>query len=175
MRPVSYINQRRTISTAAVPPHVRSGSARRHPSAWPIGARSRAAQDADARLEREQEIATVKGLMARSGSTRPPLLGAPTRCPDCNEWGMVQASQPGGHLHACRACGAEWVITARALLAVQADLDAAGRFADAATAPALPAAANRRAATAAEDRVIDLVSARRFRAWNTGAAGVLGT
>ena len=40
----------------------------------------------------DNEIETVIQIMERTPGHRPPIVGAPTRCPECGEWGLVDHS-----------------------------------------------------------------------------------
>lgn len=73
-----------------------------------------------------EEIATVERVMAVSASVRPPVLGAPTRCPECGGWGTVEVVRPGAVMNRCRRCDASWLLTARAVLAVAQRIHDAG-------------------------------------------------
>jgi len=64
------------------------------------------------------EIDTVRRVMERSGGPRIPVFSAPTHCPDCGEWGMVDHSDATAFANHCYLCSAQWVITRRALHAV---------------------------------------------------------
>jgi len=65
------------------------------------------------------EIRTVERVMARYPGRRPLTFGAPTRCPSCGEWGLVDDVRGlAAHNH-CYFCAVEWVITVRALRAVE--------------------------------------------------------
>jgi CheY-like chemotaxis protein len=56
-------------------------------------------------------------------------FGAPTRCPECGDFGLVeQVDVRGGRAdNRCPRCGTTWVITVRALLAVERDDSASGK------------------------------------------------
>jgi hypothetical protein len=66
----------------------------------------------------DNEIETVIQIMERTPGHRPPVVGAPTRCPECGEWGLVDHSDRFAATNHCYLCGHEWVVTRRAVSAV---------------------------------------------------------
>lgn len=46
-----------------------------------------------------------------------PVFGAPTRCPDCGNYGMTDRVDEARGIarHSCHVCGARWTLTKRAL------------------------------------------------------------
>jgi hypothetical protein len=68
----------------------------------------------------DDEIDTIERVMARYPLRRPPTFGAPTRCPECGEWGMVDQVRGLTSWNHCYFCPATWVITVRALRAIDA-------------------------------------------------------
>jgi len=66
----------------------------------------------------ENEIETVIQIMERTPGHRPPIVGAPTRCPSCGEWGLVDHSDPHASANHCYLCGTEWTLTRRAVAAI---------------------------------------------------------
>ena len=66
----------------------------------------------------DNEVETVIQIMERTPGHRPPIVGAPTRCPDCGEWGLVDHSDPHASANHCYLCGNEWIVTRRAVAAV---------------------------------------------------------
>jgi len=69
----------------------------------------------------EDEIAVVARVLVNYPPGSPPPFGAPTRCPVCTTYGLVEAMDPvrrAAH-NRCVSCGEEWVITARALRAAR--------------------------------------------------------
>jgi len=79
-----------------------------------------------AALEAEQrraEIGTVREVLARYRPGTRLSFGAPTRCPRCGDYGFadrVDRSMGLSHNH-CLSCDADWILTKRALVAVQSD------------------------------------------------------
>lgn len=66
------------------------------------------------------EVHTVRRIMAQTPDLRTPVHGAPCRCPDCGVWGMVDEVTPTATASHCSACQTTWVVTRRAVAAVQA-------------------------------------------------------
>ena len=66
------------------------------------------------------EVVAVERVMARYPEGRELAFGAPTRCPECGEWGLVDEVRGGVAANHCYRCGEEWIITVRALRAVAA-------------------------------------------------------
>ena len=66
----------------------------------------------------DNEIETVIQIMERTPGHRPPVVGAPTRCPECGEWGLVDHSDRDAATNHCYACRHEWIVTRRAVAAV---------------------------------------------------------
>ena len=69
----------------------------------------------------EDEIAVVARVLVNYPPGSPPPFGAPTRCPVCTTYGLVESMDPVRRAsnNRCVSCGEEWVITARALRAAR--------------------------------------------------------
>jgi hypothetical protein len=65
----------------------------------------------------EQDVADLVAVLARYPDGKRPCFGAPSRCPDCGDFGMVdQVDQARGRcLNRCLVCSRQWVITVGAL------------------------------------------------------------
>lgn len=97
------------------------------------------------------EVHTVRRIMAQTPNLRIPVFGAPCRCPECGDWGMVDDVNAAATTSHCASCNETWVVTRRALAAVQAapapvEVSGGVIFMDAPknTAPVVPAVANPR-------------------------------
>lgn len=67
------------------------------------------------------EVDVVARVLAHYQEGSPPAFGAPTRCPRCADYGLVEQVDPvrrASH-NRCLTCGHSWVITARALRAAR--------------------------------------------------------
>jgi CheY-like chemotaxis protein len=75
------------------------------------------------------EIDVVERVRARYPAGTRLNFGAPTRCPRCGDFGLVDEVDLviGRSSHRCHECGCAWVISVRALLAVDGRRSAAGR------------------------------------------------
>lgn len=67
------------------------------------------------------EIALVRRVMAQSSEPRHLVFAAPTRCPECAEFGLVDEVSLVATCNHCYLCDTQWVITRRALNAVAAE------------------------------------------------------
>jgi CheY-like chemotaxis protein len=77
--------------------------------------------EADQRLVRECE--TVRAILRHYSPGTRLHFGAPSRCPNCGDYGFVQGVnklEGSSHNH-CFGCQADWVITVQALRAVEAE------------------------------------------------------
>ncbi|MCX7620900.1 MAG: response regulator [Acidimicrobiales bacterium] len=65
------------------------------------------------------EIETVERVLRRCSAGTSIVFGAPTRCPDCGDYGFIDRVDPRAARvdNRCLTCGALWVITRRALAA----------------------------------------------------------
>ena len=74
--------------------------------------------------ELEHEVAIVRRVLERYPEGSSLIFGAPTRCPECGDFGMVEevARATGEATNQCRCCAIVWVITRRALKAHAASL-----------------------------------------------------
>ena len=106
------------------------------------------------------EITTVERVMAQGTSTTPPPFGAPSRCPDCGEWGLVDVVRAGEAVNHCYRCHAAWTITVRALRAVAASIGSTPE-------PELVVAPGEGVLFPAADEVVDLRILPPFRSWGT--------
>jgi hypothetical protein len=63
------------------------------------------------------EMADLDAVMAQYPAGKGPFFGAPTRCPDCGDFGMIDSvDRAEGHCqNHCMVCKREWVITLGAL------------------------------------------------------------
>jgi CheY-like chemotaxis protein len=75
------------------------------------------------------EVATVRRVQDRYKAGARLSFGAPTRCPECGDFGLVEQVdvRAGRAANRCPRCGTTWTITMRALLAVERDDSASGR------------------------------------------------
>src|SRR5688500_2972591 len=66
------------------------------------------------------EIDVVERVRARYPAGTRLNFGAPTRCPRCGDFGLVDEVDliAGSSSHQCHSCGCGWTITVRALLAL---------------------------------------------------------
>ncbi len=108
------------------------------------------------------EMATVRAVMDPEADGHRPVFGAPIRCPDCRDWGLVTEERPGAVDHRCHTCAATWTITARALRAVRSE--------DRAAAVALTAAATEPVGALFADTVMPPFATPLFDAWPKATA-----
>jgi hypothetical protein len=80
-------------------------------------ARTRNADDQTLRAALETEIGELVAVLSHYAPGKRPCFGAPSRCPDCGDFGMVTAVDHGiGRCqNECPVCKREWAITVRAL------------------------------------------------------------
>ena len=65
----------------------------------------------------DEEMQEVALVLANYTPDKLPFFGAPTRCPECRDYGMVDSVEHGVCRNHCSICNREWTITARALRA----------------------------------------------------------
>ncbi len=67
--------------------------------------------------ELEAEVGDLAAVLTNYGPGKRPCFGAPSRCPDCSDFGMVTGVDHvlGRCENRCTVCTREWVITVRAL------------------------------------------------------------
>jgi hypothetical protein len=65
----------------------------------------------------EDEIVGLVAVLARYPEGKRPCFGAPSRCPDCGDFGMVErVDQAEGRCeNRCVLCAREWTISVRAM------------------------------------------------------------
>ncbi len=83
----------------------------------PLMARNRHIDDETTRAALENEIGDLVAVLSHYAAGKRPSFGAPSRCPDCGDFGMVTAVDHanGRCENQCTVCKREWAITVRAL------------------------------------------------------------
>lgn len=75
--------------------------------------------DVELNFELALELDTIERVLRHCRADTRIVFGAPTRCPDCGDYGLVEGVDPLAAKvdNRCLTCGAVWVITRRALIA----------------------------------------------------------
>jgi CheY-like chemotaxis protein len=91
------------------------------------------------------EVDTVRRVQDQYKAGARLNFGAPTRCPECGDFGLVEQVdvRTGRADNRCPRCGTTWRITVRALLAVERDDSASGKRASFGATLAVDMAENR--------------------------------
>jgi hypothetical protein len=79
--------------------------------------RKRQAEQDAARVDLENEVTELIAVLANYPAAKGPHFGAPSRCPQCGDFGLVtRVDQAIGRCdNRCPVCKREWVITVRAI------------------------------------------------------------
>jgi hypothetical protein len=65
------------------------------------------------------ELHELDQVLARYPAGQLPFFGAPTRCPECGNYGMIDSVSQGRCVNHCPVCPRTWTITVRAMRAAR--------------------------------------------------------
>ncbi len=76
----------------------------------------------------EAEVSVLRQMLLHYPSGARPTFGSPTRCPSCGDFGLVNRldTNQGAAFNECFSCGAQWVVTRRAMRALKEELETTG-------------------------------------------------